>query len=161
MTGSLSPELRTRFWSKVEKTDGCWLWTDAPNQGTGYGRLNIGQGRTRLAHRIAYELLVGPVPVGLTIDHLCRNRLCVNPAHLEPVTRGENVLRGVSKAGRSARPTHCPRGHAYDDANTYRTPVGGRQCRACKRLRDAKRPTTRAGRDALGRSFERVREMVG
>ena len=80
-----------RFWSYVEKTDGCWEWTGAKD-GDGYGHLTIA-GRVVGAHRFAYELLVGPIPEGLEIDHLCRNRACVKPADLEPVTRAENLRR--------------------------------------------------------------------
>jgi hypothetical protein len=89
------PDTETRFWSKVERRadDQCWPW-----QGTvlasGYGQFRVGLGHAR-AHRYAYELLVGPIPDGLTIDHLCRNRACVNPAHMEPVTASENVKRAV------------------------------------------------------------------
>ena len=79
-----------RFWSKVNKTDTCWIWTAAKNQ-DGHGRFR--HGRLVLAHRFAYELLVGPIPKGLDLDHLCQNPACVNPAHLEPVTRKENTRR--------------------------------------------------------------------
>ena len=121
-----------RFWSKVNKTEACWLWTAAKST-RGYGSIGTGDRRTALAHRVAYELLVGPIPEGLTLDHLCRNHGCVNPAHLEPVTQRENVLRGVSPSARCAAVTHCPQGHPYDEANTYRPPEGGRDCRACVR----------------------------
>jgi hypothetical protein len=116
-----------RYFSAPES--GCWEWTGAITR-LGYGNAYVG-GRTMLAHRAVYEALVGPVPNGLTLDHLCRNRGCVNPAHLEPVTHRENVLRGEGFAARHARKTHCPRGHPYDEKNTewYR---GGRYCRACR-----------------------------
>lgn len=114
----------------VRDESGCWTWTGAL-RGQGYG----GYGApNRVAHRMVYELLVGPIPDGLTLDHLCRNRLCVNPAHLEPVSLATNVMRGESPPARNARKTHCPQGHEYDEANTYINPSSGyRLCRACQR----------------------------
>lgn len=85
-------DLASRFWLRVHKTDDCWLWTSTLRRG--YGRFWIAPGRFVPAHRFAYELLVGPIPEGLELDHLCRNPACVNPAHLDPVTHRENVRRG-------------------------------------------------------------------
>lgn len=119
--------LPDRFWAKVDKSGECWLWRGTVDD-HGYGRMGVAY-RSVLAHRLAYELVIGPIPVGLTLDHLCRVRLCVNPAHLEPVTQSENVKRG----GYSLK-THCPQGHPYDEANTYRSKTG-RVCRACGRDR--------------------------
>lgn len=118
----------TRFTSKVTvEPNGCWRWTASTKGPTGYGQFSL-NGRPRLAHRVAYEMFIGPIPDGLQIDHLCRNRWCVNPAHLEPVTNQENGRRG-----RAVR-THCPHGHPYDAINTavYR---GWRTCRECNRQR--------------------------
>lgn len=109
----------------------CWEWQGAIAV-TGYGVCKR-RGRTRFAHRAAYMELVGPIPEGLTIDHLCRNHRCVNPVHLEAVTITENILRGTSPAAQNARKTHCLRGHPFNEANTYMTPRGGRVCRACYR----------------------------
>lgn len=116
-----------RFWPKVDKggPDGCWLWTASFNP-YGYGQFYTGS-RLGKAHRFAYELVVGPIPDGLELDHLCRNRGCVNPAHLEPVTHVENQRR--------MRKSHCFRGHAYDEANTLKLRDGKRQCRSCNRER--------------------------
>jgi hypothetical protein len=120
-----------RFWEKVNKRgpDECWPWTAAVGK-HGYGVLGVGPHKTTTAPRFAYELLVGPIPKGLTIDHLCRNRLCVNPNHLEVVTRGENVLRGESVPAQNARKTHCKRGHLLAGDNLIITSQG-RRCRAC------------------------------
>jgi hypothetical protein len=107
---------------------GCWLWTGATT--TGYGVLKV-DGKRWLAHRWSYEQLVGPVPVGLQLDHLCRVRRCVNPAHLEPVTLRENVLRGVGPSAVNAAKTECQNGHPFNDANTCITAVGNRRCREC------------------------------
>lgn len=125
--------LLERFWSKVEKTDYCWEWKAAKTP-KGYGQFNIDKVVLR-AHRVAYELVVGPIPDGLTIDHLCRNPSCVNPDHLEPVTNRENTLRGSNFIAQHAKKTHCPHGHEYTEENTYRKPRGGRECLTCKRRR--------------------------
>lgn len=90
-------------------------------------------GRDMLAHRFAYELLVGPIPTGLTLDHLCRRPACVNPSHLEPVSLRDNILRGEGPVALGARVTHCPQGHPYDLFNTYIDPSGTRRCRTCHR----------------------------
>ena len=141
--------LSQRFWEKVDK-DGpvpsyrpdlgpCWIWTASIAKG--YGR-SCANGKSRGAHIVAYEMLVGPVPDGLELDHLCRVRRCVNPAHLEPVTKAENVRRGTSPALTRARhkaKTHCGRGHPFDEANTRHRSDGSRQCIACKRRRNAER----------------------
>jgi len=125
-----------RFWVKVDKTDGCWLWTGCmtkPAGKNGYGQIRL-DGRMQVAHRIAYELLVGPIPDGLDLDHLCRTRLCVNPAHLEPVTPYENLRRGESPAARHMRKTHCNRGHELAGDNLCIVNGGkSRRCKRCKR----------------------------
>jgi hypothetical protein len=125
--------LEDRFLDKVEKQpDGCWLWTGCRDAG-GYGRLGLNN-RTVSAHITSYREIAGrQIPPGLTLDHLCRRPNCVNPDHLEPVTQQENNLRGNGWAGRNAAVTHCPRGHAYDEANTRWRKNGRRLCRTCKR----------------------------
>ena len=125
--------LEVRFWAKVAKPltgDGCWLWMGHRNQG-GYGQVSVNR-HMRQAHRVAYELSVGPIPEGLTLDHLCRVRHCVNPSHLEPVTELENIRRGTVGENMRSK-THCPQGHPYDEANTRHTKNGNRLCRACYR----------------------------
>lgn len=131
------PTPEERFWSKVEirGADDCWLWT-AAHHGDGYG-LHRHLGRTSRAHRVAYELTIGPIPEGLMLDHLCRVRDCVNPAHLEPVTNRENILRSeITPPGINARKTHCIRGHEFTPDNTLvRRDGAKRECRACIRER--------------------------
>lgn len=109
-----------RFWRLVDKSGDCWLWMGA--KWKGYGQFGVQQSPgvwpLRKAHRVAYELIVGPIPDGMQLDHLCRNPSCVNPDHLEPVTNRENGLRGVSIAATNAKKTHCPQGHEYTFENT-------------------------------------------
>jgi hypothetical protein len=127
----VSPRREGRFWAKVEKTDSCWLWRAASDT-KGYGRFYDGHS-IAAAHRVSYELLVGPIPDGLCIDHLCRVPACVNPSHLEPVTNRENVLRGTGFAARLARKTHCKHGHEFTPENTGSHRGHGRRCRTCAR----------------------------
>lgn len=126
------------FWGRVDRAagDGCWLWTGALTE-SGYGRLRYG-GRMVRAHRLAYELTVGPIPEGLELDHLCRTRACVRADHLEPVTHQENVRRGSLWAVNGSK-TRCPAGHEYSEANTYRSDGDKRHCRTCRRVREAQR----------------------
>ncbi len=127
-----------RFWAKVEKTPTCWLWTAAKASRYGHGKFML-NGKNLKAYRWAYEALVGPIPEGMTLDHLCRVPACVNPAHLEPVPLSENVRR------QNAAKTHCPQGHPLSGDNLYRSPAG-RACRTCRndasrRMRRRKRLT--------------------
>ena len=129
-------ELEERFWAKVDLAgpNGCWLWT-AGHTSHGYGAFNYRVGtlwKQAYAHRLAYEAVIGPIPPGLQIDHLCRNRACVNPEHLEPVTRKTNLLRGASFSAVNARKTHCVRGHEFSASNTYMRRSGRRGCRSCR-----------------------------
>ena len=123
--------LNERFWNKVDKTESCWLWKAALNN-DGYGNFNL-CGRGGIAHKLSYESLVGPVPDGLELDHLCRIRNCVNPAHLEPVTHKVNVQRGELYKVNASK-THCPHDHPYSGDNLYLHPVGQRVCRTCNKL---------------------------
>lgn len=111
----------------TEDGNGCWIYTPV-NPVTGYAQFNtVGENRpTELAHRWSYEHFIAPIPEGLEIDHLCGNRACVNPWHLEPVTHRVNALRGVG-----SRET-CVNGHLYDEENTHIRSNGHRQCRTCR-----------------------------
>lgn len=117
-----------RLWSKIDASGSCWEWLAYRENGYGKFRLN---GKSCMAHRVVWETLVGPIPAGLQVDHLCRNRGCVNPDHLELVTQQENILRGQSACAWNARKNVCKRGHPLTDANLYVYPSGGRACRAC------------------------------
>ncbi len=132
----------------------CWEWHGytGPN---GYGYFAIDRNVVRLAHRTAYELFSGAIPEGLQLDHLCRNRACCNPDHLEPVTSSDNNRRGES--GSWARPDHCKHGHPFDEKNTrmYR---GWRQCRACDRIRN--RRTAQYTSTILPRSEQSIDSAV-
>ena len=124
-------ELRAALVKHSTRTDtGCLEWTGVIDRG-GYGRISH-RGKTLLVHRLSYELHVGPIADGLHIDHLCSNRRCMDPAHLEAVTPRENNLRCGCWGGVNAPKTHCPQGHPYDRLNTY-LHGGRRHCRACRR----------------------------
>lgn len=155
MSDTLLDHLARRLLDKVDRSGPpfrelgpCWLWPGYLAKG-GYAKGALG-GRRGMIHRLAYELLVGPIPQGLTLDHLCRVRRCVNPAHLEPVTMAENLHRGNTLPAINAAKTHCPSGHPYDVENTYVNPSTGRRtCRACQVIHQR---TWRQRRRALERS---------
>lgn len=182
LTGDVAPDvplanrssgtMADRLWGRVTKTESCWLWTGYVNS-LGYGRIalprNGGPVRSAQAHRVAYELLVGPIPEGLVLDHLCRNPSCVNPAHLEPVSDRENILRGVSPSAANAAKDECAKGHRLDDANTYRhayrrvsgAVAEGRQCRACRAERGANRDRDAERQRVLDAMVEALTEAAG
>jgi hypothetical protein len=134
-----------RLMAKVAETgSGCWEFQGSKHS-FGYGQIrDVWGGRLLSAHRVTYEFFRCEIPEGLFLDHLCRNPPCCNPWHLEPVTNGENVRRGVGpltagqwRAEYETSKTHCPYGHAYDERNTYFTGKGHRQCRKCKGRRQS------------------------
>jgi hypothetical protein len=142
-------EFPQRIADKIQVTGFCWLWTGATDRGYPRVAYPLGVERSARAHRVVYELLVGKIPKGKYLDHLCRVRRCVNPDHLEPVTARENTLRSpISPAALNSLKTHCPRGHEYagDNLGVYRQ--GSRYCRACKRVKDRDWHRRRAGRRA-------------
>lgn len=129
MTRGPQPVPAIERWRKyVEKTETCWIWMGA-KQGRGYGRFKVAD-KILLVHRWTYEWFVGPIPEGLTIDHLCRNPSCVRPDHLEPVTREENSWRGNTNKDK----TECLNGHELSGANVYVPPSRPqvRECRICR-----------------------------
>lgn len=144
-----------RFWSKVSGGDftACWTWT-AYRDPNGYGRFSIGANRMEGAHRVAYRMLIGFIPDGCELDHLCRNRACVNPWHLDPVPHRVNTIRGIAGAVNAARQraiTHCPHGHEYSPDNTAYRKDGRRRCKACGRA---------ATRSRYERDPEKAREVA-
>jgi hypothetical protein len=145
--GDALARLRAKY--QVDPGSGCWVWHSEIQPG-GYGRFWFNRA-SGYAHIASYELLVGPIPKGLHLDHLChtrdltcdggwecKHRRCVNPEHLQPVTRLENVRRG-HRNNPGVRKTHCPKGHPYSGPNLYVSPRGDRMCRACRRSSDRRR----------------------
>lgn len=144
--GHVFRPLKDRLMAKIAvQGNDCWLWTGSTDS-NGYGRIccrprGSKGSRMRPAHAVAYELFVGPIPAGMELDHTCRTRGCVNPAHLDPVTHRENVLRGVGPSAEQARRETCPQGHPYTSMNNR----GERICRICIRQRARSKYRERLG----------------
>ena len=122
----------------IDESTGCWIWQGSPCRKNGYGRFWV-NGKNVSAHRYSYELAKGKIPDGLSIDHLCRNTMCVNPDHLEAVTTKTNTLRGFSPSAINKSKTHCHLGHEFTEENTRIAKSGKRHCRHCERQRWHKR----------------------
>lgn len=143
-----SRSVSIRFWGKVQVEGDCWVWQASKTKG-GYGNFTLctnGKKRWIMAHRWAYLSMIADIPDGLDLDHLCRNRACVNPYHLDPVTRKVNLKRGKRRT--YARPTHCPQQHPYSGRNVRLSPSGTQICVICARAavnRSAARDRVRNG----------------
>lgn len=144
MARSAKP-IKERIESLVKRVNGCWEWQGRLTK-QGYGQTSTGSRTdntraTRIAHRVSYETFVGEIPEGLTIDHLCRNRACVNPDHLEAVTIKENVRRGNPLWKQEMARTHCPQGHEYTTSNVYLSGRNktSRSCKTCMKSRSKAR----------------------
>lgn len=136
MNSTIAKRFSTKY--QVNGNTGCWDWTASKN--IGYGQIGAGgkNGKPLFAHRVSYELHKGPIPKHLVIDHICRNRGCVNPDHLRVVTRLENVMCGMSLPALKKHWTSCPRGHEYKEENIYWF-RGHRCCRQCRKINEEKR----------------------
>lgn len=146
MRGVLTLRILSRM--EPEPTSGCWLWVGAIGGRGNYAHLRVGS-KVRAAHRISYMLFRGPIPAGTELDHICRVTTCINPAHLEPVTHRENMLRGRSNvAARNATRTTCPRGHPYDRESTNKHGLAPfRYCYRCKREANQRNARTATARN--------------
>lgn len=139
-----SPTAKFIKFTKRDSNTGCLLWTSTINKVTQYGQVNI-NGKTHNAPRFFFQYFLGPIPKHIEVDHLCRNHVCVNPEHLEPVTHKINIHRGISPMAFFAKRTHCSRGHGYTPANTRIAHDGSRVCRRC---------------DALDHAAKRMRPII-
>ena len=147
--------LPSRLRSKISLTDSCWEWTAKRQHGYGVYFMRMegtrATGRRSIfgkAHSVVFEALIGPIPEGTELDHLCRNKGCVNPEHLEPVTHAVNNLRGVSPPAINARKTICKRGHPLSGENLYVRSTGYRQCRICRATAYPRDPEKRKANNA-------------
>lgn len=139
------PRMPQRFWNKISVSEsGCWEWQAAKKSGYGYYKSS---GKTGRAHRIAYAILVAPIPDSLVCDHLCENKGCVNPNHIEPVTDRINIMRGPAPSSMNAKKTHCIRGHKFEPGSYYSS-QGWRDCKKCKAINDQARKSRKGLQNA-------------
>lgn len=138
-----------RFWTKVRKTSGCWLWT-AGKRGGGYGSFYL-DGRNRAAHRVSYEWANGPIPADLVVDHVCRTPACVRPDHLRAVTQRDNLLNGPTIIAAELARDECRQGHALMGDNLLITKQGWRECLTCTKERWRRAEARKAARRAASR----------
>lgn len=137
-----------RFFEKVKITSHCWIWNASKNE-DGYGLFRF-NGKVRRAHQFSYKLYKGKLKDGCEIDHICKNRSCVNPYHMEGVTHKENTLRGNTVGGVYARRTHCKSGHPFTGENVYsRGPGLGRGCRACNKIWNMNKKARKEAKNAM------------
>lgn len=155
MTDKDRQKARKYFEDRVVRGNGCWSWAGHVATGTGYAYAST-VGFHGPAHRLSYQIFIGPIPDGLHLDHLCRIRSCVNPQHVEPVTPAENVLRGVGITATNAHKTHCLRGHPFLGDNLLRRPDGSRGCRICKNNSGDKRNARRPHKAGVWRAIVRI-----
>jgi len=150
MDAVFTPEFQAKFWARVSKdsSPNCWIWAGSidSSDNTGYGVFSF-KGRNYKAHRVSFVLSGGTIPDGMVIDHLCRNRACVNPAHLECVTHRENILRGEGVSAQHAKKSHCSKGHLLAGDNLSFRKNGGRRCLACHRESRARSESTPQGKE--------------
>lgn len=132
----MTDSLIKRFSQKIHKTDNCWIWLGCPTS-WGYGQIREGN-KYYKAHRLSYLIHKGEIPEGLVVDHLCSNRICVNPDHLEAVTQRTNVLRGIGLTSQNAKKTECHIGHEFSSKNTYVDSKGHRHCKKCRAIHQYK-----------------------
>jgi hypothetical protein len=146
--------LEFRFWSKVDfdahDEHRCWSWLGGTVTRGGYGQFSLCRVNV-LAHRLSYEMERGPIQAGLDLDHLCRNRICVNPWHLEPVSARENALRGVGPTAKNALKVACPKGHSYDVHEVEVSGATRRRCSMCARENGRRRQKRYRERQASNR----------
>jgi len=161
---STKDEARFRTKYTVDGTTGCWIWHGSRFQKTQYSLFNVkctdGVWRPTVGHRVSYELHKGEIPIGHDIDHLCRNRQCVNPQHLEAVTRQLNFLRGAHETAILVSMNRCPKGHEFTEENTITRPNGKRECRTCVRARDRLRNRNGGRREHYARMYKQRKQRA-